>query len=303
MNARSKMVMLIRREVWENRSFWIAPLVMAAVILFAAAFGGVHVGDGDEFFIGSRDGAPATPAINPGEGKLLTIYMATISGFTFAQLFTLGIVVFFYLLDSLLSERKDRSILFWKSMPISDSQVVSSKVITALVLAPIFVLLVSALTQLAFGLIWSLRDTSFPADMLIPWNGSAWLQVQAGFAALVPAVIVWYLPIAGYLLLVSVWARRNAFLWAVLPWAFAILVENLITHTNNFGDFLGRRFAGVFEVMDFERMGNSDGVPSLGSFLEHVGRVFVHPETWVSVVVAAAMFIAVIRIRRYRDDT
>jgi len=303
MSARSKMVMLIQREVWENRSFWIAPLVMAAVILFAAAFGGIHVGDGDEFFIGTRDGAPATPTIDPGQGKLLAIYTATISGFTFAQLFTLGIVVFFYLLDSLLAERKDRSILFWKSMPISDAQVVSSKVITALVLAPIFVLLVSAVTQLAFGLIWSLRDTSFPADMLIPWDGSVWLQVQAGFAALVPAMIVWYLPIAGYLLLVSVWARKNAFLWAVLPWAFAMLVENLITHTNHFGEFLGRRFAGVFEVMDFERMGNSDGAPTLGSFLEHVGRVFVHPETWVSVVVAAAMFVAVVRIRRYRDDS
>jgi ABC-2 type transport system permease protein len=303
MNARSKMLMLIQREVWENRSFWIAPLVMAAVILFAAAFGGIHVGNGDEFFVGTRDGAPDMPPVDPGQGKRLAIYTATISAFTFAQLFTLGIVVFFYLLDSLLAERKDRSILFWKSMPISDAQVVSSKVITALVLAPIFVLLVSAVSQLAFGLIWSLRDASFPADLLIPWNAGAWLQVQAGFAALVPAVIVWYLPIAGYLLLVSVWARRNAFLWAVLPWAFAILVENLITHTNNFGDFLGRRFAGVFEVMDFERMGNSDGVPSLGSFLEHVGRVFVHPETWVSVVVAAAMFIAVIRIRRYRDDT
>ena len=303
MNGRNKMLMLIRREVWENRSLWIAPLVMAAVILFAAAFGGIHVGDGDEFFVGTRDGAPNHSLVNPGQDKLLAIYTATISGFTFAQLLTLGIVVFFYLLDSLLAERKDRSILFWKSMPISDAQVVSSKLITGLVLAPIFVLLVSGLTQLAFAAIWSLRDTSFPADMLIPWNGSVWLQVQAAFAALVPAVVVWYLPLAGYLLLVSVWARKNAFLWAVLPWAFAMLVENLITHTNKFGDFLGRRFAGVYDVMDFNSMGNSNGPPTLGEFLEHVGNVFVHPETWVSVIVAAAMFVAVIRIRRYRDDS
>ena len=56
------------------------------------------------------------------------------------------IVVFFYLLDSLLAERKDRSILFWKSLPVSDTEVVLSKLATALVVAPVFVLLVSSVT-------------------------------------------------------------------------------------------------------------------------------------------------------------
>lgn len=302
MNGRSKMWMLIQREVWENRSFWIAPLVIAGVILFSAAFGGIHIED-DDFSIGVRDRQHIeAAAANVGPKKLEGIYAVTISGFTIVQLITLAIVVFFYLLDSLLAERKDRSILFWKSLPISDAQVVASKLITALVLAPVYVLLVSAVTQLAFAAIWSIRGEGFPASLLMPWNGSIWLQVQAAFAVLVPAVVVWYLPLAAYLLLVSVWARKNAFLWAVLPPAGLILVESLITHTTFVGEFLGRRFGGVFEVMDFETS-TGGGVPSLGAFLEHVGRVFVHPETWVSIVVAAAMVVAVIRIRRYRDDS
>ena len=303
MNGRNKMLMLVQREIWENRSLWITPLVIAGLILFAAAFGGIHVGDGDDLALSLSGEHAMTSEAVPGPEKRDAIYAMTIGGFTMAQLFTLGIVVFFYLLESLLSERKDRSILFWKSLPISDAQVVSSKLLTALVLAPIYVLLVSALTQVAFGAIWAIRDEGFPANLLMPWNGSIWLQVQVAFAVLVPAVVVWYLPLAGYLMLVSVWARKNAFLWAVLPPAGIMLIERLVTHTGVFGRFLGHRFIGVFEIMDFDRASTPGGLPSLGGFLEHVGRVFVHPETWVSIVAAAAMMFAVVRIRRYRDDS
>jgi ABC-2 type transport system permease protein len=129
-----------------------------------------------------------------------------------------------------------------------------------------------------------------------------WLKVQAGSLALVLAVVVWYLPLAGYLLLVSVWARKNAFLWAVLPPAAVLLIEALILQSHNFADFLGRRFIGAFKVMGFPEGDDSVG-PSLVEFLGHVGRVFTHPETWLGVLAALAFIVAVIRIRRYRDDT
>jgi hypothetical protein len=46
-----------------------------------------------------------------------------------------------------------------------------------------------------------------------------------------------------------------------------------------------------------------DSLPTLGEFLSHVGRVFTHYETWLGVLVAVAFAVAVIRIRRYRDDS
>ncbi len=218
------------------------------------------------------------------------------------QLLTLGIVVFFYLLDSLLAERKDRSILFWKSLPISDAEVVSSKVITALVLAPIYVLVVSAFTQLAFGVVWYLRGPEgLPGELLIPWDAGIWMQVQVAYLALVPAVVLWYLPIAGYLLLVSVWARKNAFLWAVLPPAGILLVESMLTHSHYVGEFLARRFIGVFDIIDIH--GPGEGGAALNNFVAHVGHVFTNYETWLGVLAAAGFIITVIRMRRYRDDS
>jgi ABC-2 type transport system permease protein len=302
MNTTRNVTMLIRREIWENRALWIAPLVVTGLILFSAAFGGVHVGNGDNFSFGFSSHDKELSQIDLGHEKQVEIYAKTIGVFTVIQLVALGIVIFFYLLDSLLSERKDRSILFWKSLPISDAEVVSSKALTALVVAPAFVLLVSAFTQLAFGIIWFLRTGSgFPANLLVPFDAMTWLQVQATFLVFVPAVIVWYLPIAGYLLLVSVWARRNAFLWAVLPIAAIQLVEGLLMQSHHVADFIGHRFSGVFHLMGFG--GKGDSIDSLSQLVAGVGNVFANYETWLGVLAAGCFFFAIVRIRRYRDDS
>jgi ABC-2 type transport system permease protein len=303
MISASKVLMLIRREMWENRSLWITPLVIAGVLLVSAAISGSPVVDGHGgLHIGPSMSPEALPP-HPEASRRDGIYAGYISVLTLVQLGVLGIVVFFYLLDSLLSERKDRSILFWKSLPISDSEVVLSKAATALVVAPAIVLAVSAVTQVLFGaILWLRFHDSVLGGWITGWNPAIWLQVQVGFLALVCAVVVWYLPLAGYLLLVSVWARKNAFLWAVLPPAAVLLIEAMILQSHNFADFLGRRFAGVFMVMKLPEH-DSDSMQSLGEFLSHVGRVFAHPATWLGVLVAVGFIVAVIRIRRYRDDS
>jgi ABC-2 type transport system permease protein len=299
----NNMLMLIRREIWENRSLWLAPLVVAGLILIAAALGGIHVGEhgGFWFGIGSSDSEmnPAEPDLSDGQRR----YAMTIGMFTFVQLIVLGIVVFFYLLDALLAERKDRSILFWKSLPISDVEVVSSKVLTALVVAPIYVLFVCAATQLLFGLIWSVRFSGTAlGNMLMAWDGGVWLKVQAGSWAMVPTVVVWYLPLAGYTLLVSVWARKNAFLWALLPPAAILLIEGLLMQTAHFGDWLLHRFIGVFKIIASGPDRGYSG-SEIGEVLRRIGHVYTDYEIWLGVLAAVAFFLVIVRFRRYRDDS
>ncbi|MBC8025722.1 MAG: hypothetical protein H7Y89_07010 [Steroidobacteraceae bacterium] len=302
----NKVLMLIRREYWENRALWIAPLVIAGIVLISAAFGGIHTGDKSLLSFGTSDG-PSEAEIVALAGSMdrrEMIYGMTIVSFTVFQLVVLGFVIFFYLLDSLLSERKDRSILFWKSLPVSDSQVVGSKVLTALVTTPIYVMLVSAATQLVFAIVWWLRMRGGPlSDLLMPFDASTWAQVQGGTWILAFVTILWYLPIAGYLLLVSVWARRNAFLWAVLPIVGILLAEGLLMQSRHFAEFLGRRFVGVFQIMGFEHAQIPDEGSSLALFIKHAAAVLATWETWAGVAVAAAAFFLVVRIRRYRDDS
>ena len=300
----NKIIMLIRREFWENRSLWITPLVMSGVLLISAAFSGGPIsadGHGGGLHFGPQ--VEGADLMTMDAGRRDGIYAGYIGVLTLVQLVVLGIVVFFYLLDCLMSERKDRSILFWKSLPVSDTEVVLSKAATALVVAPLIVLGISAVTQILFGAVLWLR---FHGTVIGPWvtvwNPVLWFKVQVGSLVLVPAVIAWYLPLAGYLLLVSVWARKNAFLWAVLPPVAVLLIEGMILQSHNFADFLGRRFAGAFMVMRFPDR-DGDSLPTLGEFLGYVGHVFTHYETWLGVLVAIAFVVAVIRVRRYRDDS
>jgi ABC-2 type transport system permease protein len=308
---------LIRRELWENRSLWIAPLVVAGVILLVTAFGGVHIGEHDTFWFGTGhtnlENIPEAQreevrhTIATVRDKQEMIYAFTLSMLTSVQMFTMIIVVFFYLLDALLSERKDRSILFWKSLPVSDTEVVLSKLLTALIVAPVIVLVISAVVEVLFGpILWMRFHGSLVGDLMMPWNVGIWLQIQAAFWMMTLAAILWFLPLAAYLLLVSVWARRNAFLWAILPPLSLLAIEGLLTHTRYVGNFLGRRLVGMFQIMDLNtgsRMGESNRMPAFSELASDIGHVFTSYETWAGAAVGVAFILVIIRIRRFRDDS
>ena len=310
MNYSRNLLWLIRRETWEHRSLWIAPLVMAGVILIITAFGGVHFSDGGHFWFGTGDG-PDLSTMSPAERARMMASMApretfdavvggVYSALTFTMLALLGIVVFFYLLDCLLAERRDRSILFWKSLPVSDGEVVTSKALTALVAAPLFVMLLSAVLLVLFAGVASLRLSEIPVS---PWNAKIWLQVQAIMLMVVPMVVLWYLPIAGYLLVVSVWARKNAFLWAVLPWVAVLIIEAAITRTTMAAHFLGDRFGGFAKIIGDNLDIDIRSDARLSEAAQAVGRVLGDYHIWVGAIAGLALIYAAVRIRRYRDDS
>ena len=285
---------LVKRELWEHRWLWLAPLVTAGILIVMTVFGVVMASS----HLGGFNAAWMRRLPEGAIGMRFGLVGLTTQLFSIAAL-----VVTFYLLDCLYAERKDRSILFWKSLPLSDTEVVSSKVATALVVAPVIVLLVSAVMQVLFTVIWSLRFGGTPmANIMVPWDGMVWLQVQAAFWLMAPATIVWYLPLAGYVLLASVWARKNAFLWAVLPPVALLTIEGLLMQGHHVADFLGRRFAGVFQIMAYEPSSKLTADNALMEVITHIGRVFTNVETWAGAAVGVAMIYAAIRIRRYRDD-
>jgi len=292
--------LLVRREAWEHRSLWMTPLIVAGVLLLSAGLGGIHRGDSDFSWIGAVIGDSAHSA-DPDYVARARLYGFAITVFTVILLVTSFITVFFYLLDTLLTERKDRSILFWKSLPISDREVVASKAITGLVATPLFVLAVAAVGQVLFALIiWARFGGSGHASLLVPFDFGAWIRVQGLFLAILPALILWYLPIAAYLLFVSVAVRRNAFLWALLPPAALLLIESILMPAHYFASFLGRRFTGVFQIIGQNVHGDD---PNLGSIVAAIGHVFMSIETWLGVIVAGVAFVAIVRMRRYRDDS
>ena len=319
------MLMLVRREYWEHRALWIAPLVVAAAILLVTAVGAYHRGSVD-ISIDLDNDTSQTQQLDAKERaelqalgqlpmeKKQTLYLVTLLSLSGLQLLVLGIVVFFYLLDALYSERKDRSILFWKSLPVSDRATVLSKALVALVVTPLLVIAISAVTQLAFSGIWAVKfGGSLLGNMMPAWDAGVWLRVQGLTLVAFVIGVLWYAPIAAYLLLMSAWARRNVFLWAVLPPVTLAAGERILTGNDYIGQFLADRFLGVLglfatDVQYRSARGGDAGaaaVQPLDLALNAIdpGAFLQSPGLWLGLAAAAVLLFVAIRIRRYRDDT
>src|SRR6266487_6437377 len=196
----------VRRELWENRSIYIAPLIVAAVQVFGFAISTIGLAERRRGVLLLDDPVKQRAAIE-----------APYDIAAMMMIFVVFIVSVFYCLDALHGERRDRSILFWKSLPVSDLTTVLSKAIIPLAVLPLITLAIIVTTQVVM-LLWT--------SVLLMTHGmsptSTWTNFQLFQQSLIPlyglaAIALWHVPIYGWALLVSGWARRATFLCAVVP--------------------------------------------------------------------------------------
>ncbi len=274
-NTTRPFLTLVRRELWEHRGLIWAPLAMALTIIVLSLLGAaqditlpgvVVVRDADE----QRD------------------FLSTLMiGLLVPQLLAGLVVVFFYLLDGLFTERRDRSILFWKSLPVSDTKTVLSKLFVALVAMPLWIWALSLLVGLVVFGVLAAKVSNTPAAALGTWHGEDWLVLQATLLGKLAVAALWYLPVAGWLLLVSVLAKRAPFLWATLPFLVLSLAERIALGTNVMGALVAQRLFGFREEVAL-----MSEFPLLAS-----------PDLWIGVAVGAALVYAAIRVRQRSDDS
>jgi ABC-2 type transport system permease protein len=264
---------LIRREYWENRSLWVAPLSAAAFMILGSMAAVVRFGD-------LRIGSPRRPRAMPdigdaGEGFAIAVYV-------FASFIvivgTLALTV--YVLDCLYAERKDRSILFWKSLPVSDAQTVLSKLFVALVATPLGIYLLAVVTHLICGAILSIRPPAgMPVEQL--WQAGPLLRAYAWLGGVFAVNALWYAPQVAYAMLASVLARRAPMIIALLPPLLLMLGERMLLGTTVAARWLVRRSAPQLDLR----------------------QALLSPGLWIGVIVAVALVLLVIRLRRWRDDS
>jgi ABC-2 type transport system permease protein len=285
---------LIRRELWEHRVLWIAPLVLAALYIAGCILlGGTSLGN-----IETNAGFPRTSSSN---GTFLFVMIQLTST---AILFALmSIVLFFYLTDCLYAERKDRSILFWKSLPVSDSATVLSKLVTALLVVPLGVFVVAVITNLlAFAILWVwIRGNPF-LQQFLQWDTLTWLRLYGTLLMDVLIVAVWYAPVAAYQLLVSAWAKSNVFVWTVLPPLALSVGEWAVFGTWNIGKIILQRLMFNPPEGTVAVQGAAQGIGGVLNQISAAG-LLATPALWIGLAIAGLLVFAAIRIRRYRDDT
>ncbi len=276
----------VRRELWENRSIYIAPLIVAAFEVFGFAISTIGLADRRRAVL-LLDAAHQRAAIEQPY-DLAAMMM----------IFIVFIVGVFYCLDALHSERRDRSILFWKSLPVSDLTTVLSKATIPLVVLPLIAFAIVVCVQLVMLLMSSANLLVHGVSPATTWAHfpvfQNWLVMLYGLIA----IALWQTPIYGWLLLVSGWARRATFLWAVLPLIVIQIFEKIVFGTSFFAKLLQHRLMG-FAPHAFGFHG--EGHPTIDSLAQLTpGRYLGSPGLWLGLLFAAVFLAAAVRLRRYR---
>ncbi len=260
---------LLRREFWENKgSFRTTPIVIGGIyiaFLLMSIFTTTHI---DSELYTFRE-AIRVMADQSEELRRMVIYQVMLGSSVFFTV-VMSFVIFFYLLGSLYDDRKDRSILFWKSLPASDTLTVASKLLAAMFVIPAFFLLTLIVTHVIMAIIGSLMVLSVDGN---PWTlflglsnpFKAWAMIAASWAA----QSIWALPLYGWLMLVSAFAPRVPLLFATLPpLIFAVLqtwIEFLRTFTlkNNIVGVIGEWLFNSPAILTVE-VGDGQGEIALG---------------------------------------
>jgi ABC-2 type transport system permease protein len=278
--ASRRMYWLVRRELWENRSIYVAPLAVAGFALFG-------------FSLSSIAGIWEKPLrLNPAQPQAPYDMAAGLMMLT-------GIVVsVFYCLDALHGERRDRSILFWKSLPVSDVSTVLAKASIPLVVLPLLTVAITVAMQWLMLLVSSAVLLASGLSVAALWTKLSFLRMSLLLLYhILTAHALWPAPIYCWLLLVSGWPRRAAFLWAALPLVAIGGVEQIAFHTWHFAALVGSRLIG--------------GAPTVASTspdmfptdpMTHIapGSFLGSPGLWIGLVLAAIFLAAAVRLRRYQ---
>jgi ABC-2 type transport system permease protein len=317
------MYWLVKREFWEHRGgfFW-APVITGGIFLLLNIMGIITaevLGARHGISFGASGGLQHVIAdMDAGDlskvGLALDVAMYSAMGLLIV---VLGFVVFFYCLGALYDDRRDRSILFWKSLPVSDASTVMSKVISATVLAPIVAvvmgivigmlqLLIVAVTLSFHGVnVWELLLLAHP------------FRVMFNLIGYVPLYVLWAAPAVGWLLICSAWARSKPFLWAVaLPVGTGLLVSWFgimglfdLPSTWFWKNVVQRALLSVFpgtgsifaDGDNMVRHVSGSGTDVLD--LANTWRLMASPDLWIGVVAGAALLAGAIWFRRWRDDS
>ncbi len=275
----------VRRELWEYRSIYLAPAGIAGVVLLAFGF----------VLIRLPHIMRTLSSLDPEQQRQALAHPYDLSaGMIMGAAFLVSI---FYSLDALYGERRDRSILFWKSLPVSDLTTVLAKASIPLVVLPVLAFAITLVTQSIMLLLSSMVLLASGLSVSTLWTQVQLYQTLLSLLYhLVTVHMLWYAPIYAWLLLISAWARRMPLLWAVLPPLAIGVFERIAFHSSHFANLLQHRVGG-----------GAEAAPSMQGNFPHPGMHFTPgnflstPGLWIGLLLAAVFLAAAVRLRRYRE--
>lgn len=301
-------IALLRRELWEHRSIYVVPGVVALFVMLSSLLGQVTISDLEHIDLGIIG---ATNMPDNARGVFINLVLFTISNF-FG--FAMWFLMVFYTLDSLYAERKDRSILFWRSIPVTDFETVLSKLLTAIVVIPLVTFAIAIVTHLVvLGSLSIWVGDRGGSPMSLIWSAAPLMDAWSATLVMALAVPLWLSPFIGWFLFVSAFTKRSPLLIAALPVFLLPLFEQIFFRSSLFTEAFFNRtvqmplFAGVDKLKTMATDGAeleqlADAELSLLSLID-VGGFLTDPQLWLGLVVCGLFTAAAVYVRRYRDES
>lgn len=299
---------LIRRELWEHRAIFVTPIVIGLLLSLAVLMTGGLASMVPDDMVAKGIVAASNAASDLHRSAIVNGLLFVPSTIIFVGM---SILVIFYSLDSLYTERKDKSILFWRSLPVTDAETVLSKALTAAIVIPLVSFAVIVATQLVSLVLMSLWIVFQGGDAVhLIWQPVKLFNVWATTIAGILALSLWLSPFLGWFLFVSAFAKRMPLLLAALP----IIVIPMIEARINMGHlFFNAFFRRTIEpgLINEEHVENlklgmdltlSAEVVDPWAALDLAG-FFSNPSLWTGLVVCGLFVTGAIYMRRYRDES
>ena len=294
---------LVRRELWENRgNFYIMIGILFGIIVLASAVLGIAVGGSfSNLYPTGRAHAVGVAIAGLGIGSFI---------YLFYSLSMLG-----YLSGALYDDRKDGSVLFWRSLPVSDTATVISKAAMAMFVGSLFVWVAMIVGHLIF--LFALATAASArgaAGFTVFASPGALFGTWVFFAYAMLVQALWWLPYYGWILFVSaVTPRGRPLIWAIAIPAVAGVVELILAQTSHVFSFLGSHLAQspIFNGWPSFSINTDLGQPITGLAQSTVsanplytgaGRIsefLAAPSMWIGVAIGLCLIALAIVARRY----
>jgi len=310
----SKALALLRRELIEHRSgILLTPAVLMGLMSLLVIgslglqLGQIGFGEG-QTVSGADEMLEMLAALDPGvrAGRIVAFLML----FTLPAMIVLPVVIFFVLLGALYEERRDRSFLFWKSLPVSDFEEVLTKLATGLFVAPAAFLVLGIAFQLAALLLVSLFGLlqGGPVSALLDFGTLATHWLYMPFLMFVWAL--WAAPVFAWVLFASAYAPRAPFMYTVVPPATLAVLEELLFNSSRLIEWIGSHLAGVPLLEEMMRRSRYVRIPD-GNGIDYFLNQLASPEfgalaaglaradLWMGLAATALLVWGAVWLRRY----
>lgn len=280
----NRFIWSLRRELWENPWLWRAPAAIAAVVF--VGFVAYALGR-----LPAQVAELASVLAAHGSNHLREPY-ELVSGVMMGIGLLLAVI---YCVDALYGERRDRSVLLWKSLPVGDLETVLAKLCIPTVVLPAIVWGFTVVLQLAMLLASTAVLAAHGQSASVVWSSS---RVFADAVPLLYHLVALHgiatSPIYAWILLVSAWAPRAPLAWAILPPVAIGVLEKVALGTTRFAALLLGRLGGGGSGASASPA-NGDLMPLMNPTL--LGLI-VAPGFWLGLAVAAVFVLGAVRQRR-----